>query len=592
MNTYTHPRRLWRLLTSTALALLCAAHALAAVTAVYNPLSGFLTVQGDDLANTISVSRDAAGRIFVNGGAIAISGGTPMTTNTTLIRIFGAGGNDTLALNESSGALPRAYLSGGLGQDTLTGGSGPDEIAGGAGNDTLRGMGGADTLLGEAGEDILVGGPGIDQLSGGADNDQIVWNPGDGNDVIEGGAGVDALVFNGANVSELLDLSPNGARVRLTRNVANVLLDVGGIENILANLNGGVDQITVNSLAGTAVSEVEIDLATPADSNTGDLLSDSVIVQGTTGNDVIGLTGGPAGVEVFGLSARVKVFGAEPSLDHLVVNALGGSDVIDATAVVAGAIGLAFNGGPGDDVLMGGPNGELLIGGQGNDTLLAGGGDDTLLWNPGDANDVIDGGSGFDTLDMNGANISENFEFSANGSRVRLTRNVAAVVLDIDGTEEVLLKTLGGADNVTINDLTGLDVTEVTLSLAGSGGSGDAQFDTVFVTGTNGDDVAVLSGSASGVAVVGLAAQVNIFGGEAAFDRVVVRTLGGDDVIEGSAMQLGAIQFTGDGGDGHDVLVGGEGNDTLLGGIGDDVLLGGNGLDILDGGPGDNIVIQ
>jgi Ca2+-binding RTX toxin-like protein len=116
--------------------------------------------------------------------------------------------------------------------------------------------------------------------------------------------------------------------------------------------------------------------------------------------------------------------------------------------------------------------------------------------------------------------------------------------------------------------------------------------DTVIVNGTNGDDAAQVTGNASGVAVAGLAAQVNITGAEAANDRLTVNALAGDDVVDASDLAVGAIQLTADGGVGDDVLLGGTGNDTLLGGDGDDVLLGGLGVDILDGGPGDNIVIQ
>ena len=47
-----------------------------AVTASFDPTSGVLSVFGDALDNTITVSRDAAGTILVNGGAVAIQGGT------------------------------------------------------------------------------------------------------------------------------------------------------------------------------------------------------------------------------------------------------------------------------------------------------------------------------------------------------------------------------------------------------------------------------------------------------------------------------------------------------------------------------------
>ena len=112
------------------------------------------------------------------------------------------------------------------------------------------------------------------------------------------------------------------------------------------------------------------------------------------------------------------------------------------------------------------------------------------------------------------------------------------------------------------------------------------------VQGTNGDDVAIVFGDASGVSVVGLAAQVNITGAEAANDRLTLNMLAGDDVVEASGLAAGAIQLTVDGGDGDDVLIGGDGNDVLNGGAGDDVLLGGPGIDVIDGGDGDDIEIQ
>ena len=96
---------------------------------------------------------------------------------------------------------------------------------------------------------------------------------------------------------------------------------------------------------------------------------------------------------------------------------------------------------------------------------------------------------------------------------------------------------LGGADTIMVNDLSGTDVTEINLNLAG-GGVGDAQPDTVIVQGTNGDDIALIVGDASGASVLGLAAQVNITGAEAANDRLTVNALARDDVVEASGWRL------------------------------------------------------
>src|SRR5947209_6337088 len=113
-----------------------------AVTATFTPGAGLLTVFGDSLNNTITVSRDAAGRLFVNGGAVAVQGGTATVANTSVIQVFGQDGNDTISLDEANGALPAALLFGGNGNDTLIGGSGKDMLSGRAGNDTVLGKGG------------------------------------------------------------------------------------------------------------------------------------------------------------------------------------------------------------------------------------------------------------------------------------------------------------------------------------------------------------------------------------------------------------------------------------------------------------------
>jgi hypothetical protein len=83
----------------------------AATTATFS--SGVLSVFGDSGSNAIVISRDAAGRILVNGGAIAVVGGTPTVANTSRVQVFGLGGNDGVSLNEANGALPAANLFGG-----------------------------------------------------------------------------------------------------------------------------------------------------------------------------------------------------------------------------------------------------------------------------------------------------------------------------------------------------------------------------------------------------------------------------------------------------------------------------------------------
>jgi Ca2+-binding RTX toxin-like protein len=198
----------------------------AATTGTFN--NGVLTVSGDNATNNIAISRDAAGRILVNGGAVAVVGGTPTVANTALIRVFGLGDNDVISLNEANGALPKGNLFGGAGGDVLTGGSGADQLFGQAGTDTLLGKGGSDLLFGGGENDTLTGGDADDQAFGQSGNDRMIWNPGDDTDLNEGAGGVDTVEVNGGNGAEQFAATANGARVRFDRlNPAPFSIDIG-----------------------------------------------------------------------------------------------------------------------------------------------------------------------------------------------------------------------------------------------------------------------------------------------------------------------------------------------------------------------------
>src|SRR5262249_47257419 len=118
-----------------------------AITASFLPGARVLSVFGDSLGNNIRASRDAAGKILINGGAVTVVGGTPTIANTDLIQLFGQAGNDTITIDEANGPMPAAQLFGGDGNDTLTGGSASDLLFGQSGNDTLLGKGGNDELF-------------------------------------------------------------------------------------------------------------------------------------------------------------------------------------------------------------------------------------------------------------------------------------------------------------------------------------------------------------------------------------------------------------------------------------------------------------
>jgi Ca2+-binding RTX toxin-like protein len=549
------------------------------VTEVNINLAGVLGgTAGDAQPDTVIANGTSGGDIidvFGAGSSVAVVG------LSALVNVTGTEGvNDSLVINGLDG-------DDGITATTLPAGVVKLTLDGGAGNDTILGSQGADVILGGEGDDFVFGDNGNDIALLGAGDDVFQWDPGDGSDTVEGQDGTDTLRFFGSGASENIDISANGGRVRFFRDVANVTMDLNDVESIEFRALGGADNIVVGDLTGTDVTAIGIDLRGP--NGGGDLQADTVTVNATQGADVFGVAGDAGGITVFGLSSGVSIFHQEVANDRLVVNGLGGDDVIDATSLEADGIQLTMNGGLGADLFLGSEGDDLINGGDGNDVAVMGAGDDTFVWNPGDDNDTLEGQAGLDTLDFNGANVAEEITVSANGGRATFFRNIANVTMDLNDVETISFDALGGADNITVNDLTGTDVTTVALNLGAAGGGGDGQVDTIFVNATNGDDVIQIVNDGGVVRVLGLAAEVDIFNFEA-HDRIVINGLAGDDVIEASG--LTGLFLTGNGGDGDDILIGSPGHDILLGGAGDDVLIGGGGLDILDGGPDDNVVIQ
>jgi Ca2+-binding RTX toxin-like protein len=347
----------------------------------------------------------------------------------------------------------------------------------------------------------------------------------------------------------------------------------------------------------------------------------TLTITGTNGNDTIVLrlgTGGPTDLEVdVGGDDTADASFDRADFDHIVVEAKKGDDTVMIDGVngqftdtevttldggdgndtlVGGSGGEAFLGGDGNDTLHGGPSNDTFSGGDGNDfvdgdpgsdTAMLGEGDDTFQWDPGDGSDIVNGDDGHDRMLFNGANLAEKFDISATGARVRFTRDIGNIVMDLGGVEAIDLNSLGGADRLTVDDVSGTDLTEVNDDL----GANDGAPDDVIVNGTGGDDVITVAGDSSGVSVLGLAARINITNAEPT-DALTVNALAGDDAVTATGLTADALTLIEDGGDGNDVLLGGDGDDTLLGGAGDDALIGGPRMDTLDGGPGSNTEIQ
>src|SRR5262245_54811620 len=278
-----------------------------AVVATFLAGSGTLSVFGDSLDNTITISRNAAGTLLVNNGAVAVLGGTATVANTALIQVFGQGGNDTITLNEASGALPRAKLFGGAGSDTLTGGSGGDMLCGQSGNDVVLGKGGFDFPFGGSENDVLTGGDADDQVFGEAGDDRMIWNPGDDTDLNEGGDGTDTVEVNGGNASETFTVTANGTRVRFDRvNPAPFSIDIGTSENLVVNMNGGDDSFSASGNLATLI-HITVDGGAGDDTLLGTNGAD--LIRGGDGNDFVD---GQQGNDVAFLGAGDDVFQWDP----------------------------------------------------------------------------------------------------------------------------------------------------------------------------------------------------------------------------------------------------------------------------------------
>ena len=501
------------------------------------------TVKGDKITLRLKPGNQSRLQVDVGGNGSAEFTFKRSAFNRIVVR--GASGDDTLSINERFGVFTNTEatsLFGNTGEDLLRSGSAAERLFGGVGNDTIDGKRGSDAINGGDGNDTLRGGTGNDAIDGsrgddtgllGAGDDSFRWDPGDGSDVVEGQDGADTLRFNGAGVAENFDVSANGERVKFFRDVANITMDLNDTEFIDVQALGGNDNAVLNDTTGTGLKSVVLDLEAAIGGGAGDGAADSVTVNGTNDPDDIQITATGNAVDVNGAPVTVQIDHSEAANDKLTVNGLGGADTITAGRGLAALIQLVINGGAEVDVLTGGDGDDRIVGQQQNDSMFGGAGNDTLVWNPGDGSDLVEGEAGNDTMEFNGAGGDEAFEASAVAGRLRFTRDVGNIVMNVGGTETVDLRALGGADTAILNDLTGTDVTKANIDLAGviGGGAGDAVADTITVNATNGPDTIAVAANGGIVDLTGLFTAIGISHSEVASDLLAINGLGGDDDV-------------------------------------------------------------
>jgi len=297
--------------------------------------NGTLAVDGGERANSVALRLKAgdASRIQVDAGDNGSADFSFARGAVDAISVTMGNGRDSVRVDDSNGAFT----------DTI-----PTTIAGGNGGDSLNGGQGGEILSGGNGDDVIDGGRGNDRADLGRGDDTFVWDPGEGSDAIEGQSGSDTMVFNGAGVgagaNEDVTLSANGGRLIFFRQPGNVTMNTDDVEIVDFNALDGTDNVTVNDLTGTDVSQTNLDLAKELGGSVADGKVDNVVVNGTNGADTIHIIGNGSGADVTGLASADSLEHADPG-DRLSVNTLAGADNVLA-AGVAGVLQVLVDGNP------------------------------------------------------------------------------------------------------------------------------------------------------------------------------------------------------------------------------------------------------
>jgi Ca2+-binding RTX toxin-like protein len=293
-----------------------------------------LSVKGSSHGDTIALRLKAGdpSRIQVDVGDNGSADFSFARGDVSTIKVKGGNRNDSIRVDDANGAFTDSIPT------TIAGGGGSDSLQGGQ----LQVAAENETYKGGDGNDLVDGGKGNDTAYLGDGTDTFRWDNGEGSDVIEGQDGTDTMVFNGAAVAEQATLTANGGRLTFFRVQGNVTMDTDGVEIVDDNAVGGADSVTVNDLTGTDVTQTNIDLAGAFGGTAADGALDSVVVNGTNGDDNIAITGNGSGADLTGLATAVSVRHADTT-DTLSVNTLAGTDDVTTTGV-AGVLQVLVDG--------------------------------------------------------------------------------------------------------------------------------------------------------------------------------------------------------------------------------------------------------
>jgi Ca2+-binding RTX toxin-like protein len=502
--------RFGALVAAGAAVLLFPAAANAAVNSNVNG-AGVLTVTST-AGDAITITCDT-NQVKING-ANPDSGAADCAAITEINVTGDAGANAITLTGVTATAFPNAEpitIDGGDGNDTILGSELVDTMRGGLGNDRIVGddspVGTRDVFEGQDGDDTLVWNPGDDDdtMEGGAGADTIEVNGGGGPEqfTVKPSPTAGRVQFDRTGptppgpfnldigTAERLDMNAGGGDDSFTADAGldalGFKLDVdGGDGNDTLDGGDGPDLITGGN-GNDRITPDDNPLNTRDDAR-GDAGDDTIVWNGGDDDDLNEGGDGNDTVEVNGAAAPEE-FTVKPSpvagrvlfdrlttppgpfnidigtAERLDLNMSGGDDKVTADPGL-GALALDVDGGDGNDTIDGSENADLLSGGNGNDRITpddnpantrddarGDAGDDTMIWNGGDDDDLNEGGDGFDTVEVNGAPVDEEFTVKPSpvAGRVvfdRLTTPPGPFNIDIGTSENLVLNANAGNDKI------------------------------------------------------------------------------------------------------------------------------------------------
>jgi Ca2+-binding RTX toxin-like protein len=529
-------------------------------TTVSLDISGFETVEGSQLADTITGS-----------------------TSTADLTLRGNAGDDS--------------LTGGAGSDTISGGEGSDILAGGTGTNTLDGGEGIDTLTYAA----LVTGVAVD-LNAGTTTATDLNDSFSNIETVVGSANADTFVL-GTSALQLREIAVDGGAGddTFTGSSASAMAVEGGQGN--DTLTYAASDTSVNlSVASIADGAIQFMAIKGGPSTTTDFATGvETFVGSDAGSDTI--DGSTLG--------NLPIFGGDPAGASLAVDVGAGTLGIDFanpgyTDVSYSISGFeTVRGTQNADTITGGTSTVdlVLVGNAGNDSLTGGAGNDTIYG--GEGQDTIAGGAGNDTLQ--GGEGNDRFVGSLGGNDFMAGDTIFGAIGNGSDTDSDTVDYSSAAGTISLglaNDDSGSPALRIQKGQA-QGTDTAVQVERVIGSDAAGDviDGRTLDALAGGLnAPIDASLKVDLGLGTAEvvsgdsnspFNFPIFNLeISGFETVEGSKRAdtitggTSTVALTLNGNDGDDSLTGGAGNDTLTGGLGNDIIAGGTGENTINGGLG------